>query len=61
MARYRKRQKTDKQAMKQDIKIPKGYKNSPLGAIPKEWEVKKIKQISDYYSGGTPDIKNENY
>jgi len=47
--------------MKQDIKIPKGYKNSPLGAIPKEWEVKKIKQISDYYSGGTPDIKNENY
>jgi len=47
--------------MKQNIKIPEGYKNSPLGIIPEEWEVKKIKQIADYYSGGTPDIKNENY
>jgi hypothetical protein len=26
--------------------LPEGYKNSPLGAIPKEWEVKKLGDIS---------------
>ena len=28
--------------MNKDKHIPQGYKNSPLGIIPKEWEVKKI-------------------
>lgn len=29
--------------MKNDIvNIPKGYKNSPLGIIPKEWEVRRL-------------------
>ena len=34
--------------------IPKGYKDSPLGIIPKEWEVKKLGEISEISSGGTP-------
>jgi len=41
--------------MKQDIKIPKGYKNSPLGAIPEEWEVKKLGEIGTFFKGkGVP-------
>jgi type I restriction enzyme S subunit len=31
--------------MKQNNNIPQGYKNSPLGIIPKDWEVKKLSQI----------------
>ena len=31
--------------MKQNIKIPEGYKNSSLGVIPEEWEVKKFRDI----------------
>lgn len=34
--------------------IPKGYKDSPLGIIPKEWEVKRLGEISEISSGGTP-------
>lgn len=30
------------------------YKNSPLGLIPEDWEVKKFKQVAKFYSGGTP-------
>jgi type I restriction enzyme S subunit len=31
--------------MKQNNNIPQGYKNSPLGIIPKEWEVKKLGKV----------------
>ena len=27
--------------------IPQGYKDSPLGIIPKEWEVKKLGEVCD--------------
>ena len=40
--------------MTQTNNIPQGYKDSPLGIIPKEWEVKKIKEIAKLSSGGTP-------
>lgn len=33
--------------------IPKGYKDSPLGIIPKEWEVKKLGEICDKITDGT--------
>ena len=36
--------------------LPQGYKDSPLGIIPKEWEVKKLGDICDYvdYRGKSP-------
>ena len=34
--------------------IPQGYKNSPIGIIPQEWEVKKLKDISKVLTGSTP-------
>lgn len=34
--------------------IPVGYKNSPVGIIPQEWEVKRLGEIAKYFSGGTP-------
>lgn len=33
--------------------IPKGYKNSPLGIIPKEWEVKRLGEICSHFKSGT--------
>lgn len=33
--------------------IPEGYKDSPLGVIPKEWEVKKLGEICDKITDGT--------
>ena len=52
-----------KQDMKQSTaKIPKGYKNTLLGIIPNEWEVKKIKEIGQVVTGNTPATsEKENY
>lgn len=47
--------------MKKTIDIPKGYKQSPVGVIPKEWEVKKLKDLGEISSGTTPSRKNEEY
>ena len=32
--------------------IPKGYKDSPLGIIPKEWEVKRLGEICTHFKSG---------
>ena len=40
---------------------PKGYKKTTIGVIPMEWEVKKIKEIGDVSSGGTPDTTTLDY
>lgn len=39
-----------------DSYIPQGYKESPLGIIPKDWEVKKLGEVCDYvdYRGKSP-------
>lgn len=37
------------------------YKNSSIGLIPSNWEVKKIKEIGDVSSGGTPDTTKVRY
>lgn len=34
--------------------IPQGYKDSPLGIIPKEWEVKRIGDFGKVITGSTP-------
>lgn len=37
------------------------YKNTSLGLIPVDWDVKKIKEIGDVSSGGTPDTTKAQY
>ena len=32
--------------------IPQGYKDSPLGIIPKEWEVKRLGEICTHFKSG---------
>lgn len=45
-----------------DCIIPKGYKKTSLGVIPKEWEVKRIKDIGTVVTGSTPSTSDmENY
>ena len=44
--------------MKQNADIPKGYKNSPLGIIPDDWEVKKLGEMGHFLKGkGVPKDK----
>lgn len=45
------------------IRSPKThtYKQSELGLIPDEWEVKKVGKISKTFAGGTPDRENSSY
>lgn len=47
--------------MKTTNNIPQGYKNSPLGIIPQEWEVKKLGDVAENFSGGTPKAGNNEY
>ena len=44
--------------MNENKHIPQGYKNSPLGIIPEEWEVKKICDFGKVITGSTPPIKD---
>ena len=38
------------------------YKNTPIGKIPVDWEVAKLKRIATgFYNGGTPDTTNKDY
>lgn len=41
--------------------ISQGYKDSPLGIIPMEWEVKRLGDIADITSGTTPLRANSKY
>lgn len=38
--------------MKQNKNIPEGYKDSPLGIIPNEWEVKRLENICSTFKSG---------
>lgn len=40
---------------------PKGFKQTELGQIPEDWEVRKLNQISDVKSGGTPSTSDSSY
>ena len=37
--------------MNKNKHIPQGYKDSPLGIIPKEWEVKRLGEICTFHNG----------
>ena len=39
--------------------IPVGYKDSTVGIIPQEWEVKRLGTIAKCFSGGTPKSESE--
>jgi type I restriction enzyme, S subunit len=39
----------------------KGYKQTEVGLIPEDWEVKAIGEISISFSGGTPNTENRAY
>lgn len=41
--------------------IPQGYKATPLGIIPQEWEVKRLGDMAQCFSGGTPKAGNNEY
>ena len=41
--------------------IPAGYKLSPLGPIPEDWEVKRLGEIAEIGSGGTPSKSHSEY
>ena len=43
--------------MTEKINIPQGYKNSPLGIIPKEWEVKRLGDVAEVKGGYAFDSK----
>lgn len=40
---------------------PELYKESELGMIPKEWEVKRLEEIGGIIAGGTPSTSNAEY
>ncbi len=40
---------------------PSGYKPSPLGPIPEDWEVKRLGDIAEIGSGGTPSKNHSEY
>ncbi|PJZ36987.1 hypothetical protein CH354_07655 [Leptospira levettii] len=39
----------------------KGWKDSEVGLIPEDWEVKRLGDVAIMYSGGTPNTSNPNY
>ena len=41
--------------------IPAGYKPSPLGPIPEDWEVKRLGEIAELSSGTTPSRTNNDF
>lgn len=40
--------------IRQNPHIPQGYKSSPLGIIPEDWEVKKLGNVASINRGGSP-------
>lgn len=41
--------------------VPKGYKKTKVGIIPEDWEVKKLAEVADVISGGTPSTSIDEY
>lgn len=43
-----------------NCQLPKGYKNTVVGVIPEDWEVKPLVEISHIATGTTPPTNNKN-
>ena len=59
MAEQMKQNKAGEMTAKQAI--PVGYKQTEVGVIPEDWDVKRISDIADVFSGGTPNRENPKY
>jgi len=44
-----------------DSQLPDGYKQTEIGIIPEDWEVKALGEIAEVGSGGTPNRSNLSY
>ena len=40
---------------------PKGYKHTELGVLPEDWEVVRLGDVVDFFSGGTPKTTERKY
>ena len=47
--------------MVQEHNIPQGYKQTELGIIPEDWEVKQISDFTSVVTGGTPSTQHPEY
>ena len=47
--------------MAKSEKIPSGYKKTEIGIIPEAWEVKRLGEIGEIITGGTPSTGNKKY
>src|SRR5258708_36190765 len=47
--------------MAKEKKIKRGYKPSPLGPIPNDWEIKTFREFAKLFSGGTPQTSIREY
>ena len=43
------------------MEVRKGYKQTEVGVIPKDWEIKKLGDFATIGSGGTPSRQNPIY
>ena len=43
------------------MNIPQGYKQTELGIIPEDWEVKQISDFTSIITGGTPSTQRPEY
>ena len=41
--------------------VPAGYKKTPVGICPIEWETSKLSELTTFVGGGTPSTKNRSY
>lgn len=41
--------------------IPKGYKHTELGVLPEDWEVVRLGDVAEFFSGGTPKTTERKY
>jgi type I restriction enzyme S subunit len=41
--------------------VAEGYKQTEIGVIPDDWEIKRIKDFTDGRAGGTPNTKIKNF
>jgi type I restriction enzyme S subunit len=44
-----------------NCQLPKGYKNTEVGVIPEDWEVKRLGEIATIIGGGTPSTNETSF
>jgi type I restriction enzyme, S subunit len=43
------------------MELKPGYKMTEVGAIPEEWEIKRLEELGHWKGGGTPSMSNSNF